>query len=107
MSSTIPKLIFALALICSYLLLTAPLAQAAATGPAMPWDAPLTTVLNSLTGTVAHILITAAIVFTGFFFAFTESGTGARRVFGVALGGALALGAVTFMTAVGWAGATM
>src|SRR2546427_8199842 len=30
-----------------------------------------------------------------------------RRLFGVAFGGALALGALSFMTAVGWAGATL
>jgi hypothetical protein len=29
-----------------------------------------------------------------------------KLVFGVAFGGALALGALSFMTAVGWAGAT-
>ncbi len=88
------------------LLLVSP-AFAAANGPAMPWDGPLTTILESLTGTVAHVLTTAAIVFTGFFFAFTEGSSGVRRVFGVALGGALALGAVSFMTSVGWAGATL
>lgn len=80
-------------------------AFASTTGPAMPWDGPLTTILNSLTGTVAHVLITAAVVATGLLFAFSEAGTGARKVFGVALGGALALGAITFMTAIGFAGA--
>ena len=88
-----------------FLVLTEVPAFASTSGPSMPWDGPLTTILNSLTGTVAHILVTAAIVFTGFFFAFTEGGTAARRVFGIALGGAMALGAVSFMTSVGWAGA--
>ncbi|HQH28808.1 MAG TPA: TrbC/VirB2 family protein [Oligoflexia bacterium] len=80
-------------------------AHASTSGPAMPWDGPLQTVLDSLTGTVAHVLITVAVVVTGLFFAFTEAGTGARKVFGVALGGALALGALSFMTAIGFAGA--
>jgi type IV secretion system protein TrbC len=81
-------------------------ASAAASGPSMPWDGPLQTILNSLSGTVAHVLITVAVIVTGLVFAFTEHGSGARRLFGVAFGGAIALGALSFMTAVGWAGAT-
>jgi type IV secretion system protein VirB2 len=91
--------------ISSVLLLGAP-AGAATSGPAMPWDTPLQTILSSLSGTVAHILITIAVITTGLVFAFTEHGAGARRLFGVAFGGALALAALSFMTAVGWAGAT-
>ena len=82
------------------------IAEAAPTGAPMPWDGPLQTILTSLSGTVAHVLITVAVIVTGLVFAFTEHGSGARRLFGVAFGGALALGALTFMTAVGWAGAT-
>ena len=81
-------------------------AWAAAIGPPMPWDGPLLMILASLRGTVAHVLITVAVIMTGLVFAFTEHGSGARRPFGVAFGGALALGALSFMTAVGWAGAT-
>ena len=81
-------------------------AEAAPTGPAMPWDGPLITIMSSLSGTVAHVLITVAVIVTGLVFAFTEHGSGARRLFGVAFGGALALGALSFMTASGWAGAT-
>jgi type IV secretion system protein TrbC len=81
-------------------------AGAATSGPSMPWDGPLQTILQSLSGTVAHVLITVAVIVTGLVFAFTEHGSGARRLFGVAFGGALALGALSFMTAVGWAGAT-
>jgi type IV secretory pathway VirB2 component (pilin) len=94
------SLVFALAL--------GPAGQAAAatSGPAMPWDGPLQTILNSLSGTVAHVLITVAVIVTGLVFAFTEHGSGARRLFGVAFGGAIALGALSFMTAIGWAGAT-
>jgi type IV secretion system protein VirB2 len=81
-------------------------AGAAGFGPPMPWDGPLLIILASLSGTVAHVLITVAVIVTGLVFAFTEHGSGARRLFGVAFGGALALGALSFMTAVGWAGAT-
>ena len=79
---------------------------AATSGPAMPWDTPLTTIRDSLSGTVAHILVTVAVITTGLVFAFSEAGTGARRLFGVAFGGAIALGALSVMTAVGFAGAT-
>jgi len=90
----------------SALLSVGSVAEAAPIGPAMPWDGPLNTILTSLSGTVAHVLITVAVIVTGLVFAFTEHGSGARRLFGVAFGGALALGALSFMTAVGWAGAT-
>lgn len=89
----------------SLLTLSGP-AAAATSGAAMPWDGPLQTILSSLSGTVAHVLITIAVITTGLVFAFTEHGAGARRIFGVAFGGSLALGALSFMTAVGWAGAT-
>ena len=81
-------------------------ARAASFGPPMPWDGPLQIILASLSGTVAHVLITVAVIVTGLVFAFSEHGSGARRLFGVAFGGAIALGALSFMTAVGWAGAT-
>lgn len=75
-------------------------------GTAMPWDTPLTNLLNNLQGTVARIAVTVAIVITGLVFAFGEAGSGLRRVAAIALGGALALGALTFMTALGWVGAS-
>ncbi len=81
-------------------------AFATPSGASMPWDAPLTTLLNNLEGTVARVLITIAIVLTGLIFAFGEAGSGFRKVFGIAFGGALALGALTFMTALGFTGAT-
>jgi type IV secretion system protein TrbC len=75
-------------------------------GAAMPWDTPLTNLLNNLQGTVARIAITVAIVVTGLVFAFGEAGSGLRRVAAIAFGGALALGALAFMTALGWVGAS-
>jgi type IV secretion system protein VirB2 len=81
-------------------------ASATPAGTAMPWDTPLTNLLNNLQGTVARIAITVAIVVTGLVFAFGEAGSGLRRVAAIALGGALALGALAFMTALGWVGAT-
>ncbi len=82
-------------------------ASAATSGPAMPWDGPLETIRDSLSGTVAHILVTVAIILTGIMFALGEGGSAARRIFGVAFGGAIALGAVSLMTSLGWAGAVI
>jgi type IV secretion system protein TrbC len=81
-------------------------AWAAPAGAAMPWDAPLTTILDNLQGTVARVLITIAVVLTGLLFAFGEAGGAFKKVFGIAFGGALALGAVTFLSALGFVGAT-
>jgi len=84
----------------------AQVAFAAPAGAAMPWDKPLTTILDNLQGTVARVLVTVAVVLTGLLFAFGEAGGAFKKVFGIAFGGALALGALTFMSALGFVGAT-
>jgi type IV secretion system protein VirB2 len=96
----------AVALAFLFLVAGADVAFATPAGSAMPWDTPLTNLLNNLQGTVARIAITIAIVLTGLIFAFGEAGSGLRKVMGIAFGGALALGALAFMTALGWVGAT-
>ena len=80
-------------------------AVAAPSGAAMPWDTPLTTILDNLQGTVARVLVTVAVVLTGLLFAFGEAGGAFKKVFGIAFGGAIALGALTFLSALGFAGA--
>ena len=82
-------------------------AMAAPSGAAMPWDGPLTTILDNLQGTVARVLVTAAVVLTGLLFAFGEAGGAFKKIFGIAFGGALALGALTFLSALGFAGAAL
>ena len=82
------------------------IAHATPSGPSMPWDAPLQTLLDNLQGTVARILVTVAVVITGLLFAFGESGGAFRRVFGIAFGAAIALGAVTVLSSLGFVGAT-
>ena len=81
-------------------------ALATTSGPPMPWDAPLQTLLDNLQGTVARILVTVAVVITGLLFAFGESGGAFRRVFGIAFGAAIALGALPVLTSLGFVGAT-
>lgn len=100
------RLLTALPCFALCLLVAAP-ALATPGGTAMPWDTPLINLLNNLQGTVARIAITIAIVLTGLIFAFGEAGTGLRKVMGIAFGGAIALGALAFMTALGWVGAAL
>ncbi len=69
-------------------------AHAAATGA--PWEAPLTTFLNSLTGPVAQIVGVAAVVIAGFGIAFSEGGSGLRKLVWVAMGLSIAFAASTF-----------
>jgi type IV secretory pathway VirB2 component (pilin) len=74
-------------------------AAAAAGAGALPWDAPLNTLQTDLQGPVAHTITTAAIIGAGLTWAFSEHGTGARKVSALAFGGAAALGAAAVMTA--------
>jgi type IV secretory pathway VirB2 component (pilin) len=73
---------------------------AAVAGGALPWDQPLTTLQTDLQGPVAHSITTAAIIGAGLTWAFSEHGTGARKMSALAFGGAAALGATQLMTAV-------
>jgi len=61
----------------------------------MPWETPLRTVLQSLQGPTASIILTLAIVLAGLAFAFGEAGSFFRRAAGIIFGGAIAVGAAT------------
>lgn len=80
-------------------------AGASVSGPSMPWDSGLQALIDNLTGTVARLLIIAAIVVAGLAWAFTEHGTGGRKVSQIVFGGAIALAAITFLAALGFDGA--
>ncbi len=69
-------------------------AFAAATGA--PWEAPLQAFLNSLTGPVAQIAGVAAVVVAGMGIAFSEGGSGLRKLVWVAAGLSIAFAATTF-----------
>ena len=75
-------------------LLLAGQAFAAATGA--PWEAPLQAFLNSLTGPVAQIAGVAAVLVCGLGIAFSEGGTGLRKLIWVAFGLSIAFAAATF-----------
>jgi len=69
---------------------------ATTTGGPAPWEAPLNTFLSSLTGPVAQIVGVAAVVLCGFMIAFSEGGSGLRKLVWVALGLSIAFAATTF-----------
>jgi type IV secretion system protein TrbC len=79
---------FSLAVICSGL--------AHAAGAGMPWETPLNNFLTSLTGPVAKIGGVAAVVVTGLGMAFSEGGSGMRKLITVAFGLTIAFAATTF-----------
>jgi len=71
---------------------------AAGGGGTMPWDAPLTAVLNALTGTTIRTIAAIAIVMTGLAIAFGESGGMFTRAAQIVFGISIALLAVSFVT---------
>jgi type IV secretion system protein VirB2 len=79
------------------LVMAAP-AWASSSGTAMPWEAPLTTIMNSLAGPVAKAVGVIAIVITGLGFAFAEGGSAMRKGIGIVFGLAIAFTATTFVT---------
>lgn len=71
-------------------------ATAFASGTGMPWEGPLTEFLNSITGPVAKALGVIAIVGCGLGIAFSEGGSGAKRLLQVGLGLSIAFTAASF-----------
>ena len=71
-------------------------AHAATTGGGMPWEAPLTAVLDSITGPVARIIAILIIVATGFTLAFGDVGQGFKKLLQILLGLAIAFAAASF-----------
>lgn len=67
-------------------------------GSGMPWEKPLDTILQSLQGPVARFFILAAIIVTGILMAFGEHGSGFKKVMGIAFGGSLVIGAISFVS---------
>jgi type IV secretory pathway VirB2 component (pilin) len=65
-------------------------------GAGMPWETPLNSLLDSLTGPVAKIAGVAAVAICGLGMAFSEGGSGMRRLITVAFGLTIAFAATTF-----------
>ena len=73
-------------------------AWAAGAGTAMPWEGPLDTIMQSLSGPVAKAIGIIAIVLTGLGFAFAEGGSAMRKGIGIVFGLAIAFTATTFVS---------
>jgi type IV secretion system protein TrbC len=73
-------------------------AWAAGAGTTMPWEGPLDTIMQSLSGPVAKAIGIIAIVLTGLGFAFAEGGSAMRKGIGIVFGLAIAFTATTFIS---------
>lgn len=102
--STVRRVIHAAVLAAVLTVTLAPTAWAAGGGAPMPWDGPLTALLDNLAGPTARILVTLAVVAAGLMWAFTRNEEGLKRLGQIAFGGAIALGAATLMASLGFAG---
>lgn len=80
----------------SWVLLLLATGQAFAAATGAPWEAPLQAFLNSLTGPVAQIAGVCAVLVCGLGIAFSEGGTGLRKLVWVAFGLSIAFAATTF-----------
>ncbi len=83
-----------LALVFGLALYTADPAHAAGSG--MPWEAPLTAILESIEGPVARIIAVIIIVITGLSLAFGETSGGFRRLIQIVFGLSIAFAATSF-----------
>lgn len=81
----------------SILALNASAAHAAGSG--MPWEAPLTQILESIEGPVARIVAVIIIIITGLSLAFGDTSGGFRRLVQIVFGLSIAFAATSFFLA--------
>jgi len=83
-------------------------AHAATGGGGMPWEGPLTAVMDSITGPVARIVAILIIVATGLTLAFGDVGQGFKKLLQILFGLAIAFAAASFfLPLVGGGGAVI
>lgn len=73
----------------------------------MPWDTALNAILDNLQGTVARVVILIATIIAGIMWALTEHSTGVKRLSQVIFAAGICLGAVSFLSGLGFAGALL
>ncbi|MGE3871362.1 MAG: TrbC/VirB2 family protein [Parvibaculaceae bacterium] len=91
------RLIKTAAFTLSVLALNASDAHAAGSG--MPWEAPLTQILESIEGPVARIVAVIIIIITGLSLAFGDTSGGFRRLVQIVFGLSIAFAATSFFLA--------
>ena len=67
-----------------------------AAGSGLPWEAPLQSILESITGPVARIVAVIIITITGLTLAFGESSGGFRKLIQIVFGLSIAFAAASF-----------
>ena len=78
---------------------------AASGGAAMPWDGPLQTIADALTGNTIRLVAVIALAAGGIIWAFTRNEEGVKRVGQAVLGLGVAIGAASFAATLGISGA--
>jgi type IV secretion system protein TrbC len=76
-------------------------------GTDMPWNAPLQTLLDNLSGPTARVLAGVMLVIGGVMWGFTRHEEGAKRIGQAIFGIAIMFGAVQIVTALAFAGAVV
>lgn len=69
-----------------------------AAGSGMPWEGPLTTIMDSITGPTAQIIAVLAIAVTGLALAFGDTSGGFRKMIQIVFGISIAFAATTLVT---------
>ena len=82
--------------IAALLMLCAICSTAWAAGSSMPWEAPLTSILDSIQGPVARIVAVIIIIITGLSLAFGDTSGGFRRLIQIVFGLSIAFAASSF-----------
>lgn len=83
-------------LISALIILLAWSGTAYAAGSNMPWEAPLTAILESIEGPVARIIAVIIIIITGLSLAFGDTSGGFRRLIQIVFGISIAFAATSF-----------
>lgn len=98
----------ALALTATSILVFTGAADAATGGGGMPWEGPLTAIMDSITGPVARIIAILIIVATGLTLAFGDVGQGFKKLIQILFGLAITFAAASFfLPLVGGSGALL
>ena len=79
---------------------------AASGGAAMPWDGPLQTIADALTGNTIRLVAVIALAAGGIVWAFTKNEEGVKRIAQAVLGLGVAIGAASFAATLGISGST-
>ena len=85
-----------LALVYAFAFAALAMSPAYAAGSNMPWEQPLTQILNSVQGPVAKVVSVIIIVITGLSLAFGETSGGFRRLIQIVFGLSIAFAASSF-----------